>query len=119
MGTEMTVTNWPTPAVNGAARSLLAEDLEIEGDVTSTGPVEVMGKITGTLRAPEVLVSTSGQVVGQITAAQLSVLGTVAGAVAARSVSLSRSARIQADITHETISIEAGAQFEGSLKRRV
>jgi cytoskeletal protein CcmA (bactofilin family) len=118
MGTEMTVTDWPTAAPGSAARSRLAEDLEIDGDVSSAGPVDILGRIVGTVRAPDVLISASGRVAGQVMALHLSVLGTIDGTVAAKSVSLAGSSRVQADITHETITIETGAQFEGSLKRK-
>ncbi|OYU37422.1 MAG: cell shape determination protein CcmA [Pseudorhodobacter sp. PARRP1] len=118
MGTEMTMAEWPIAAANSAARSRLAEDLEIDGDVTTTGPIDVMGKITGSLTAPEVLLLATGRIAGQVTALDISVLGTIDGTLAAKSVLLSGSARVQADITHETIAVEAGAQFEGRLKRK-
>ena len=116
MSMEVTTTDWP--AGIGARRSLLAEDLEIDGDVSSAGPVDITGKITGTVRAPDVVVSATGYVSGQVTALNLSVLGAINGIIEAKSVSLSGSARVQADITHELITIETGAQFEGSLKRK-
>ena len=118
MGTEMTVTDWPVVASGDAARSRLAEDLEIDGDVSSAGPVDILGRIVGTVRAPDVLISASGHVDGQVTALNLSVLGTIDGTIAAKSVSLSGSSRVKADITHEKITIEAGALFEGNLKRK-
>jgi hypothetical protein len=46
MGTEMTVAEWPVAAVGGEAHSHLAEDLEIEGDLSSTGTVDIMDKIS-------------------------------------------------------------------------
>lgn len=118
MGTEMTVTNWPVAAPGGAARSRFAEDLEIDGDVSSAGPVDILGRIVGTVRAPDVLISASGRVAGQVTALNLSVLGTIDGTIAEKSVSLSGSSHVQADITHEAITVETGALFEGSLKRK-
>ena len=118
MGTNMTVTEWPIAAAGGAVRSRLTEDLEIDGDIRSAGPVDIMGRITGTVRAPDVVVTASARISGLVMARNLSVLGTVKGAIAAKSVSLSGSADVQADITYEAITIEAGAQFDGSLKRK-
>ena len=118
MGTEMTVTDWPVAAPGGAARSRLAEDLEIDGDVSSAGPVDILGRIVGTVRAPDVVISLSGRVAGQVTALSVSVLGTIDGTIAAKSVTLYGSSRVQADITHEAITIETGALFEGNLKRK-
>ncbi|EKD59696.1 MAG: hypothetical protein ACD_54C01186G0003 [uncultured bacterium] len=90
MGTEMA--EWPIAVANSAARSRLAEDLEIDDDVITTGPIDVMGKITGTLTAPEGLVSATGRIAGQVTALDISVLGTIDGTIAAKSVLLSGSA---------------------------
>ena len=109
---------WPMAAANSAAPSRLAEDLEIDGDVSTTGPIQVMGKITGSLTAPDVIVSATGRIEGQVTALEISVLGTIDGTIAAKSVLLTGSARVQADITHEAINVETGAQFEGRLKRK-
>ena len=116
MNTEIMVTDWPAPAV-GAKRSFLAEDLEINGDVRSAGPVEVMGKIIGTVRAPDVHISATGQVVGQVAAHNLSVMGAIEGKIVAKSVTLASSAHVQADMAHELITIETGARFDGTLKR--
>lgn len=118
MATEVTVTDWPTAAPGGAARSRIAEDLEIDGDISSTGPVDILGRIVGTVRSPDLLISANGRVAGQVTALNLSVLGTIDGTIAAKSVTLYGSSRVQADITHETITIETGALFEGNLKRK-
>lgn len=117
MSTEMTVTDWPA-AATGAKPSVLAEDLELDGDVTSQGPVEILGRVRGAVRAPDVLISAGGQVLGHVAALNLSVLGTVEGTIAAKAVVLAGSAQVRADITHDLITIETGAQFDGSLKRK-
>lgn len=118
MSDKMTMAAWPEAAAVGAKRSRLAEDLEIDGDVSSTGPIDVLGKIKGTVRAPEVLIAAQGHVAGNVVALSLSVHGTVDGRIQARSVSLAGSARVQADILHELITIETGARLEGRLKRK-
>ncbi|EKD59905.1 MAG: hypothetical protein ACD_54C01056G0004 [uncultured bacterium] len=108
---------WPEPAKTGARRSVLAADLVIDGDVTSSGPVDVQGNVLGQVRAPEILIGVTGKIGGTVIALDLSVLGHISGAIDARNVSLSASAEVQADVTHERIAIESGAQVEGLLKR--
>lgn len=112
-------TKWPEPAKTGARRSILAADLEIEGDVTSIGPVDVQGRVAGQVKAPGILIAPTGAIDGTALAHDLSVQGHISGTVEAHTVSLSASAVIQADVTHERIAIEAGAQIEGRLKRLV
>jgi cytoskeletal protein CcmA (bactofilin family) len=110
--------HWQDMASSNARRSVFAQDLVIEGDVTSKGPVDVQGKILGSLRAPDVTVAVSGRVEGTIVSHALSVLGAVSGAISARNVQLAPSAVVQADIIHEQIAIEAGAELEGRLQRK-
>ena len=74
---------WPDAARENALRSVLADDLVIEGDVTSEGPVDVHGKIVGSARAPEVVVAVTGLVEGSLFAYDLVVLGSVSGMVSA------------------------------------
>ena len=109
---------WPDPAVANARRSVFAQDLVIEGDASSSGPIEVQGNVVGSLRAPEISVAGSGRVEGSVATHDLSVLGAVSGMISARNVQLASSAVVQADVTHEQIAIEAGAELEGRLQRK-
>ena len=109
---------WPDPASSNARRSVFAQDLVVEGDATSSGPIEVQGNVVGSLRAPEITVDGSGRVVGSVVAHDLAVLGAVSGTVSARNVQLAPSAIVQADVIHERIAIEAGAEVEGRLQRK-
>ena len=109
---------WPDPVGANARRSVFAQDLVIEGDASSNGPIEVQGNVVGSLRAPEISVAGSGRVEGSIVAHDLVVLGAVSGMISARNVQLAPSAIVQADVIHERIAIEAGAEVEGRLQRK-
>ncbi len=109
---------WPDPAGANARRSVFAQDLVVEGDATSSGPIEVQGNVVGSLRAPEITVASSGRVEGSLVAHDLVVLGVVSGTVSARNVQLAQSAVVHADVIHERIAIETGAELEGRLQRR-
>ena len=109
---------WPDPAGANARRSVFAQDLVVEGDVTSSGPIDVQGRVVGSLRAPDVAVAGSGRVEGSVVARGLVVLGAVSGTISARNVHFAPSAIVQADVIHERIVIEAGAELEGRLQRK-
>lgn len=109
---------WPDPVGLNARRSVLAADLVVEGDVTSHGPIEVQGKILGSVCAPDGVVDGSGRVEGSIVAHDLSVLGVVSGKISAQNVQLAPGAIVHADVIHERIVIEAGAELEGRLQRK-
>lgn len=101
----------------GARRSILAADLVVDGDVASTGPVDVQGRVAGQVKAPDILIAPTGAINGTALAHNLSVQGHISGSLETHTVSLSASAVIQADVTHERIATESGAQIEGQLKR--
>ena len=42
---------WPDPVSPNARRSVFAQDLVVEGDATSSGPIEIQGNVVGSLRA--------------------------------------------------------------------
>ena len=109
---------WPDPVSPNARRSIFAQDLVVEGDATSSGPIEIQGNVVGSLRAPEISVAGSGRVEGSVVAHDLVVLGALSGTVSARNVQLAPSAVVQADVIHERIAIEAGAELEGRLQRK-
>ena len=109
---------WPDTTGANARRSVFAQDLVIEGDASSSGPIEVQGNVVGSLRAPEITVAGSGRVEGSVVAHDLVVLGAVSGMISARNVQLAPSAVVQADVIHERVAIEAGAAFEGRLERK-
>lgn len=40
---------WPDPVSPNARRSIFAQDLVVEGDATSSGPIEIQGNVVGSL----------------------------------------------------------------------
>jgi cytoskeletal protein CcmA (bactofilin family) len=107
---------WPDPAGPNSKRSVLAYDLVVEGDVVSSGPVDIQGRVVGSVLAPDVVISGSGRLEGSIVAHDLSALGAVSGAIKARNVQLAPSSVVHADVNYERISIQEGAEFEGKLQ---
>jgi cytoskeletal protein CcmA (bactofilin family) len=109
---------WPDPASANARRSVFAQDLVVEGDASSSGPIDVQGNVFGSLRAPDIIVAGSGHVEGSVVAHDLIVLGAVSGTISARNVQLAPSAVVHADISYERVAVEAGAELEGRLHSR-
>jgi cytoskeletal protein CcmA (bactofilin family) len=101
----------------GAIPSLLGNDLRITGDISSSGEVQVDGRVEGDIIADCLIVSETGVVDGAIAANSVRVLGTVNGPITAGSVKLGRSARVTGDIVHQTLSVEEGAFVSGHCRR--
>jgi cytoskeletal protein CcmA (bactofilin family) len=109
------------PAAGGRrvlAASFIAENAALEGDLESQGDVQLDGALTGDISAQNLTIGETGRVVGSIEAETVEVRGEVSGSIKAHSVRLHGAARVTGDITHEQLSIEAGARFQGRSIQR-
>ena len=97
--------------------SLIAGDITIEGNLRGDGELQVDGVIRGDVSVARLTIGESGQIEGSIHAESVDVRGRVAGSITAKQVRLLATAHIDGDITHEQLTMEAGAFFQGrSLK---
>ena len=97
--------------------SIVSEGLHIAGNLFSDGDVQVDGRVEGDVQGRNITVGATGTVVGKIIADEAMVSGAVNGEIRARAVVLTRTAKVASDVTQESISIEAGAVFEGTCRR--
>ncbi len=100
----------------GGVPSIISPDLEIVGNLKSDGEIQIDGTVKGDIKAHMLTVGEQGKVDGSTVAETVWIFGTVNGRVQAKTVRLDKSARVTADITHETLTIEAGAYFEGKVQ---
>jgi cytoskeletal protein CcmA (bactofilin family) len=107
----------PVPRPKPAA-SVLSSDLTIQGNVLTSGDIQIEGIVEGDIRAHTLVVGESATVKGEVIAEEVVVHGRVAGRLRGIKVRLSTSARCEGDIIHKTIAIESGAHFEGSVQRQ-
>lgn len=99
------------------AASLISQDITIEGGVAGEGELHVDGVIRGDVRIGRLTLGDTGHIEGSIVAEAVDIRGRVIGAVAAKQVRLHSTAYVDGDITHEQLSVETGAFFQGrSLK---
>ena len=103
------------PTGTGNTKSVLAQDLRITGEVSSTGTSEVLGEIEGNITARGLIVGTEGRMNGTVSAETVEVKGKLDGRVATHSFALRATAEVAADITYSTLVIESGAQIEGKF----
>lgn len=104
----------PTGAApTNATRSVLSADLRVVGEITSTGTIEVLGEIDGTVSAHGLIVGGEGRVLGSVSAETVEVKGRLEGRVATGTFTLRAAAQVNAEVTYTSIVIESGAQVEG------
>jgi cytoskeletal protein CcmA (bactofilin family) len=105
--------------VNGApTRSVIDAWLTINGNLQSEGEVQVDGQIHGDIRCAHLTVGRDATIQGNITAEEVVVRGTVKGVIRANRVILQDSAHVDSQIYHKKLSIEEGANFEGTSCRK-
>ena len=98
--------------------SVLSADLQITGNIKTTGDVNIEGNVEGDIRAHLLTVGEGATVKGECIADDVVVNGRVVGEVRGLKVRLTSTARVEGDIIHKTIAIESGAHFEGSVQRQ-
>ncbi len=101
---------------NGGAPSILSANLHVVGNLTTEGELQLDGVVEGDVTAGRLTIGANAKVTGNVNAEMVNVQGEVRGTIRARSVQLARSAKVTGDIWHETLSIEAGAYYEGQCK---
>jgi cytoskeletal protein CcmA (bactofilin family) len=99
----------------GNTKSVLAQDLRITGEISSTGIIEVLGEIEGNLSARGLVVGAEGKMSGTVSAETVEVKGRLDGRVATHSFTLHASAEVAADVTYTTLVIESGALIQGKF----
>jgi len=99
------------------AASLISQDLTVEGAIIGEGELHLDGVIRGDVRVGRLTLGDTGHVEGAIQAETVDVRGRVIGSITAKQVRLYGTAYVDGDITHEQLSVESGAFFQGrSLK---
>jgi cytoskeletal protein CcmA (bactofilin family) len=98
--------------------SIISNDVRITGSLVSQGEVQLDGRIDGDIKAEHLVIGSSGVVEGVVEASSVVVKGKIIGSLNASEVEIENNAHVLGDIFHDTLSIEAGAIIEGSLKQR-
>ena len=107
-----------TKSLNQSGRSYLGETLQLEGDLRSSGSLDVAGLINGNVFVSEMTVTETGSIRGSVEAANVEMNGHVEGKITADSVIIGRKAVIKGDIFfRKTLKTEEGANIDGYIKR--
>ena len=107
-----------TKKLNHSGRSLVGETLQLEGDLRSSGSVDVAGLINGNVFVSEMIVTETGSVRGTVEAETVEINGHVEGKITADIIVVGKTAVIKGDIFFKnTLRTEEGADIDGYIKR--
>ena len=99
------------------APSILCKDLQVIGQITSTGDIQIDGILDGDLRSHAVTVGQDAPITGELAGETVTIRGRVDGIIRARQVHLCATCEVNGDIYHEALAIETGAHLNGTVKR--
>ena len=107
-----------TKSLNHSGRSFIGETLQLEGDLRSSGSLDVAGLINGNVFVSEMIIAETGSVRGSLESSNVEINGHVEGKITADSVIVGKNAVIKGDIFfRKTLKTEEGADIDGYIKR--
>ncbi|MBV8799764.1 MAG: polymer-forming cytoskeletal protein [Alphaproteobacteria bacterium] len=109
----------PAPKRTASARaapSIISADLVVTGTLSSTGDMQVDGRVEGDVHSAALVVGEKAVIQGEIIAEEVTVRGRVEGSIRARKILLCSTCHVEGNILHEAFSVEAGAFFEGNCR---
>jgi len=103
---------------NSDEATVISKGVKIEGKLSCSGSIRLDGDVQGDITSQStVIIGENGKVNGQINADNITIGGKVTGTVRAKEkLVLDSKANLQGDIISKTVSIEAGANFNGNCK---
>jgi len=107
-----------TKKLNHSGRSYIGETLQLEGDIRTSGNIDVAGLINGNVYVSELSVTETGSVRGSLEATKVEINGHVQGKITADVIVIGRTAVIKGDVFFKnTLKTEEGADIDGYIKR--
>ena len=98
------------------AKTIIAEDLKISGNLSGTADIDVAGHVDGDIAGASVDILAGGRVKGAVSAASAHLRGHLDGSVQATTLEIHSGAVCHADIVAEELETRKGATIKGKLE---
>ena len=98
------------------SRAIIDACLNIDGNLTTEGEVQVDGRINGNIRCAHLTVGREATIIGDIVAEEVVVRGKVTGIIRGNRVILQEGAQVESEIFQSKLTIEEGANFKGMIR---
>jgi cytoskeletal protein CcmA (bactofilin family) len=99
-----------------SAPSIISADLVVTGTLTSTGDIQIDGRVEGDVHSAGLVIGDKAYINGEILAEEVTIRGRVQGSIRARKVQLCSTSHVEGNILHEAFAVETGAFFEGNCR---
>jgi cytoskeletal protein CcmA (bactofilin family) len=101
---------------SSSAPSIISSDLIVNGTLSSSGDIQIDGKVEGNVNSAGLVIGDKACIEGDVMAEDVTVRGRVKGSIRARKVLLASTCHVEGDILHEAFAVETGAFFEGNCR---
>ena len=104
--------------INNSGRSFVGETMQLEGDLRTSGSIDIAGLINGNIFVSEMTITETGSIRGSVEATTIEINGHIEGKISADTVIVGRTAVVKGDIYFKnTLKTEEGADIDGYIKR--
>ena len=104
--------------INNSGRSFVGETMQLEGDLRTSGSIDIAGLINGNIFVSEMTITETGSIRGSVEATTIEINGHIEGRISADTVIVGRTAVVKGDIFfRNTLRTEEGADIDGYIKR--
>jgi cytoskeletal protein CcmA (bactofilin family) len=101
-------------------KSFLGNSSELKGELYSGGILRLDGKVAGTVRAEEVIISETALIEGEISAGKIIVVGKVTGTLRAEDVvEIRAKGFVDGNIATKRLVMVAGGKFNGRIEMTI
>lgn len=97
--------------------TIIAQDLKLEGQILSTGKMEIEGMIRGNIKGNTVVLLQNGSIEGDVDADSFSIRGKFIGNIKANNVNIGKTGKVSGTIEYNTLSVEDGALVDAKFKK--
>ncbi len=101
------------------ATTIVSIDLNIVGNISTQGIVNVKGKVEGDIRSEKIVIENGGFVEGSIYANELIIFGKFQGKIQADKVEIASSGLVRGDLVYKRLTIDNGADLDVNFQKRV
>ncbi len=96
--------------------AVIGADLVIQGDLSSRGNIDVLGRVTGSITAARLTVHDGGQVHGTIRAESAQVNGLLQGTIAIRNlIDIGSTGCVSGDVRYGQLAMASGAELSADM----
>lgn len=104
-------------SVYNSSPSVIAKNSTINGNLNSSGTIEIEGSVYGEINTKILIIRQSGFFQGKVIAEDVYIQGKFEGNIIVKKISISQTANINGEISYQTMSVQDGACIDAVFKK--